>query len=165
MSDAPRFRKEDVEVILAGNEYGPAIGALADANDFDPFEDQKVDWSEVYPSWLVALYESKVIGAIQTSPTKPVGRVELLFLWPELPKKLKAVAVRRLLHSAYAILQAQGLQGAIGVVPFELVGYKRVLERHFGAVEMDDGWSMLVRFSDERTKQQEQGQAPGSPSD
>ena len=140
----PRIRRDtDIEIVLAGDEYGETIGELARANGFDMWE---IDWSHVHPNWLVGLFDNKVIGAIQVSPSKPIGRIELLFMWPGLPLRVHAMGVKRLLWSACGILNAQGLQGAIGVVPYELAGYKKTLETTFNAVEINEGHLMLVRF-------------------
>ena len=65
------------------------------------------------------------------------------------------MGVKRLLLAACSILNAQGLQGAIGVIPYELAGYKKTLENHFNAVDINEGHLMLVRFGDGRSQEQE----------
>ena len=62
----------DVEVRLAEDADGPAIGRLVVAAGFAV---ATLDWMRVHPWWLVAEREGRVAGCIQTCPALPIGRL------------------------------------------------------------------------------------------
>ena len=120
-----------MNVRIATNDDGPRIGELVKTNGFDLGE---MDWSDVEPWWLVAENGEGVVAAIQVTPTKPVGRMEMLAVDRDLSDMDRGRAISGLLDQAQAVLMVRGTQFVVGMVPFELRGYKRVLKRRGGRV-------------------------------
>lgn len=69
-----------------------------------------LDWSQVYPYWLIGELDGIAHGTIMVSPGKPFGRVECLCVNPALPKKHKALLSRDLGYAGIACCRAQGSQ-------------------------------------------------------
>ena len=42
-----------------------------------------LDWSEIYPSWLVAEHKGMIIGCVQVLPGKPLGHIGFLAVVPK----------------------------------------------------------------------------------
>ena len=51
-----------------------------------------MDWSEVYPFWLVA-EDEKIVGALQIILAKPIGWLEMLVLDTDYPQMLNFFTV------------------------------------------------------------------------
>ena len=79
-----------------------------------------------------------MIGAIQIILARPIGWLEMLCLQPDLSHRDQAMAVKALVERGLLALTAFGAQVAMGSVPFELKGYKRILKRR-GAVVTSSG--------------------------
>lgn len=90
------------------------------------------DWAGIYPYWLVAEHEDRVIGAVQIMHGRPVGRLEFLGLDPTLSHRRRAEAVYRLAHAGIATLRENGSVRVSTCVSFEDKAYKKILKRHFG---------------------------------
>lgn len=120
----------DVEVRLAKDADGPAIGRLVVAAGFAV---ATLDWSKVYPYWLVAERDGRVAGCIQVCMGLPIARLELMATDPELSKRMRARVVKSLLIHGLAMLKQQGAEIAAGVVPGELKDYQKIL-LHRGAI-------------------------------
>ena len=127
---------------LATDKDGPRIGELVQQNGFQVSE---LDWSEVAPWWLVSVEEQKITGAIQICPGKPTGRLEMLSVDPGLDPMPKARTVKELVEQGSATLAMGGSQIAIGVIPFEMKSYKRLLKRR-GTVVISSGNVMAKRL-------------------
>lgn len=105
--------RDMVEIRLATNEAGPKIAEVLKANGIVL---EHADWSKVCPHWLIACVDQHVIGCAQVIPGLPVGYVEFLFVHPEAPFKLKAIAVRKLMAVSISTLYHAGCQYVGGVV-------------------------------------------------
>ena len=120
----------DVEVRLAEDVDGPAIGRLVVQAGFAV---ATLDWSKVYPYWLVADREDRVVGCIQVCMGLPIARLELMATDPELSNRARARVVKALLIHGLAMLKREGAEIAAGVVPGKLKGYQKIL-LHRGAI-------------------------------
>ena len=127
---------------MATNADGPTIGRLAQENGFDV---EGLDWSDIEPYWLVAENGHGVVGAIQVAPGKPCGRLEMLAIDPKLEGFERGRVVKALLDQGYATLAVGGAQFALGLIPFELKSYKRVLKKR-AAVVVASGNLMAKRL-------------------
>lgn len=127
--EAPRTRaqaiRDMVEIRLAVNEAGPAIALVLKENGI---ELEGADWSKVYPAWLIATVDEHVIGCCQVLPSRPVGYLEFLLVRPDVPFKLKAIAIRKLLIQGFATLHINGCQYVGGVVSDSNEKFANVLE-------------------------------------
>lgn len=141
---ADRLRSADeITVSIAVDEEGEEIGRLARANNFE-FDGWDIDWSSVFPSWLVAKWNGEIVGALQVLPGRPIGRMEFMSIDPDQPLRVRAIAVRKLLNAGLFTLNHHGCEGAAGTIPYDLVGYKEVLE-NMGGMSINEGWIMLGR--------------------
>ncbi len=133
-----------MKVRLASDEDGPRIGELARASGFGV---EGIDWSRVHPFWLVATPPrgERVIGAIQIITAQPIGWLEMLSLDPDLSHREKAMAVKALVERGLIALKVFGAQIAMGVVPSEMAGYERILEKR-GAVDTGSGHTWAKRL-------------------
>lgn len=104
--------RDKVDIDLAQNDEGEDIAAVLKANGIE----LEVDWSGVFPHWLVATVEGRVVGCCQVLISKPFGFMEFLFVHPETPFKLRAIALRKLLLGGLACLQRAGCQYVGGAV-------------------------------------------------
>ena len=59
-----------IEIGLASNEDGDGIHRLVLTSGF---EIPGLDWHDIYPHWLVAEIEGKIVGCLQVCLGKPIG--------------------------------------------------------------------------------------------
>ena len=71
----------NITVRLASNYEGDLIRELVYQNGFDL---DWIDWNDIYPFWLVALMEENIVGCIQVCLSRPIGRIELLSINPDI---------------------------------------------------------------------------------
>lgn len=121
-----------MKIRMAQDDDGETIRELVTGAGFS-IDD--LDWSRVYPYWLVAESFDKssggagVIGCIQVCIGLPVGRLEMLGVARVLSDSQRAKAVKALLLYGAATLQQAGAGLAMGVIPFELRAYTKILTR------------------------------------
>ncbi len=132
---------EDLSVRMATNEDGAVISALVASTGF---EEDYIDWTVIYPYWLVAEHEGKIVGTVQICPSRPIGRLEFLVTVPDLSHRLKAITVKRLLVTGVETLKLNGAQLVSGVVSFEMKSFKKMLKRR-GAITALSGNLMVWR--------------------
>lgn len=131
--------RTNVIIRLAENNEGNILKSFAATNGFDRVD---MNWLDIYPYWLVAEYENKIIGTVQVCPSKPIGRLEMLYVKPEIQHSLRRIAVSMLLISGVETLKGYGCQVISGFVPFTMKAYKQFLKRR-GAVSAGPGNLML----------------------
>jgi len=123
--ESPDLFDGPIAIRLAQNDDGRVLGNLVSRNGFY-FEDFDIDWSRIYPYWLVAEVNGMIVGALQVCPGAPLGRLELLCTEPRLRKRQKAKVVRGLVDAGQATLLAAGSQLASGVIPHKMKSYKEI---------------------------------------
>ena len=124
-----------MKIRIAQNEDGPRIGELA---AFSGFAIEGIDWSRVYPFWLVAERDKIIIGALQIILSCPIGWLEMLSVDPELSHIQRAKTTKALVNGGLLSLKRFGAQVAMWSVPFELKSYKKILKKR-GAVVTSSG--------------------------
>ncbi len=134
--------KSDITIRLATSEDGAAIERLVRQGGF-PIDG--LDWSQVYPHWLVSENGAGINGCIQVCATLPIGRLEMLGIDDSLSHRVKAVVFRNLVIYGLTCLQASGCQALWSLVPFEMKGFKKMLKRR-GAVVITNGNVLLKRL-------------------
>jgi hypothetical protein len=98
---------------------GPAIQWLFTGT---PVAD--LDWDQpLDSSWVVAVHPEQpdYYGAISIVASRPIGRLEMLRLAKDLPKRLKAVVVRDLINYALHVCKQLGAQAVTGASESDLV--------------------------------------------
>ena len=61
-----------------------------------------VDFSTVFPHWLIACDGDDVIGCLQVMPSKPIAYCEMLCVTEKASFKLRAIAIRKLILQGIA---------------------------------------------------------------
>ena len=121
----------EIEVRLASNEDGDDIHGLLHSSGVLI---EGLDWSDIYPHWLVAEIARKIVGCFQVVLGKPIGFIEFLATDKSLSHRERANVVKVLFDQALAALTAYGAQMVSGTIPFEMKAYKRVVKRRGGVV-------------------------------
>ena len=126
---------------LATDEEGQAIKALM--SQFHAVEDW-VDFSRVAPFWIVAEMDGKIVGCIQTLPSRPFGSLENLHILESLRKRERKKIAVQLLLDGCAVLRYHGASAATGFVPDLLIEYRDMLMKR-GTRIWDRGAVMMRR--------------------
>lgn len=134
--------KNDITIRIAQSKDGNAIERLVRQGGF-PIDD--LDWSQVYPHWLVSENGAGVNGCIQVCPATPVGRLEMLGIDESLSHRERAITFKNLVTYGLATLQKGGCQAVWFMVPFDMKGFKKVLKRR-GAKVITNGNILLKRL-------------------
>jgi hypothetical protein len=132
-----------VTVRLAKNADGPRIGELLAASGFKS-DGWDIDWSDIEPWWLVAEIDGVVEGAVQVCLAKPIARVEMLGINPELSYRDRSLVASKLDKQWQANVKISGASGLAGTVAYELDGFLRVASRR-GYVNVAEGCVMMKR--------------------
>jgi L-amino acid N-acyltransferase YncA len=126
---------------LARPEEGPAIGERLKAWGGPAWE--WLDWSDVYPFWLVAEQDGDVIGFVNVAVSKPFARVDHVYLAPSLPRKRKGLA-KTLAYAALAYCKVQGAQAVISAIDRDDVQWLQIAKKR-GWVTIGEGYSVIKR--------------------
>ncbi len=126
-----------VSIRLASNEDADRIKELV-APKID------LDWTDIYPYWLVAETD-KIVGCINLCLSKPIGVLDQLAVDSSLNSHTRSRVVRALILQGLSTLKAAGASAAVSMVPFELKPFKRVLKKHFGSVVVNQGNIIFTR--------------------
>ena len=130
--------------LAAGPEDGAELGHLAALGGFFTagFD---LDWSDVFPHWIIAEVEGDIAGAIQVCPGKPIARLEWLLIHPRYRHRMRAQIAKALWYAGLGTLKRAGAQMASSLIEFDDPGTKAVLE-HRAAVEIGQGRIMIKRL-------------------
>lgn len=120
-----------INVRLARNEDGDTIHDLLHA---DGLNLEGLDWSDIYPHWLVVGPRGELVGCLQVLLGKPVGFIEFMATAKSLSHRDRAGVVQALYDQGYASLKTYGAQMIAGTIPFEMKAWKRVVKRRGGVV-------------------------------
>ena len=140
------MRQSDVTVRMAKNqEDGPHVEAIMAKLDFFQWDDFKIDWSDIEPNWLVAEVDDEFVGCIQVAPARPIGRIEILCVDPDLPQKATYLVAKALIDQAVGTVKMYGAQAVSSMIPYRYADYLHgALNRDW--VEIDDGAMVLRRL-------------------
>lgn len=105
--------RDRVVIRLALNETGPQIAEILKENGVDM---PGIDWSRVFPHWLIATVDDDVIGCLQVMPAKPFGHLEFLFTRKSAGYKYRAIALRKLGEQGVLTLKVAGCSYVMGYV-------------------------------------------------
>lgn len=75
-----------------------------------------LDWSEVYPFWLIGELNGVPSGIIMAMPGKPFGRVDFLYTLPTLSNRDKATLSRDLCYAAHDACRTFGSSAMVSVI-------------------------------------------------
>ena len=105
--------REKVKIRLALDETGPLIAEVLKENGI---ELPGMDWSKVFPHWLLATCDDDVIGVLQVMPSKPIAWCEFLYVKPSVGFKLRAIAIRKLIAAGMTTCYHAGASYVAGMV-------------------------------------------------
>ena len=135
--------RDRVDIRLATDEAGPLIAAILKENGI---ELPGVDWSKVFPHWLIACDGGDVIGCVQVMPAVPVAWCEFLLVKKSVPFKLKAISVRKLIQQAMATAFHAGSQLLAATVRTDNKAFLGVLE-HMNCTAVGDVKLIVKRLT------------------
>ncbi|MFN3078146.1 MAG: hypothetical protein ABT940_15010, partial [Alphaproteobacteria bacterium] len=72
-----------------------------------------MDWSHIYPYWLIGEINGIPKGTIMVNPGSPIGRMEFLCLDQTLSQQEKAILCRELSYAGIASCQQMGSQAVV----------------------------------------------------
>lgn len=127
---------------LATDDDGPRIQALVEAAGFAI---ANVEWTRLYPHWIVAQNGTGVKGCLQVCPGRPIGRLEMLAVDEEATPVERARVVYALLNQGCDTLAEYGSQLSMGSIPFRFKAYKKCLKKR-GCVVVNQGNLMAKRL-------------------
>lgn len=127
-----------MKIRIATDDDAPRIRELV-----NPHID--MNWSAVYPYWLVCEREG-IVGCINVCMSKPIGVLDQLGVDPELGPHARAKVVRELIMQGQATLRKAGAEASISLIPFSQRSYKRALKKHFGAEVVGQGNIVMARL-------------------
>lgn len=118
--------REKVKIRLALDETGPLIAEVLKENGI---ELPGMDWSKVFPHWLLATCDDDVIGVLQVMPSKPIAYCEMLCVRPKVSFKLRAIAIRKLIQQGIATAYHGGASYVACNVDFGNDKFENVVEK------------------------------------
>jgi hypothetical protein len=141
---SPRFYAEaGITVRIATDQDGPDIARLAKLSSFE-FEGMEIDWSDIFPHWILAEHEGRAVGAVQVCPGRPVGRMDLLFLDPQLRNAQRGIATKFLTMAGQEVCRRAGAQIVMSVIAHDMPGFKKVAKKR-GWRTINSGVLMVKR--------------------
>jgi len=136
--------RERVQIRLATDEAGPLIAEVLRENNI---EIPGTDWSKVFPHWLIATVDDSVIGCMMVMPGKPFGHGGFLCVRPSAGFKMRAIAIRKLVHQAVATCHYYGSSYVIGMVDGRNQKFYDVLTK-MGFTAISPHMAMMKRIKD-----------------
>lgn len=124
-------------VRMATNEEGEIIRHILE--QADEFNIPGLDWSRVWPNWLVAEHKGIIVGCIQVLPGRPLGYIGSLAV---LPAYQRLGIAAYLAWGAERVLSNSGVSGSIFVSKNE--NLIRGLKKH-GAYGDDQSYSLMFK--------------------
>lgn len=88
-----------------------------------------LDWSSVYPYWLLGLYAGVPVGTIMVSPGKPFGRTDFLYVTRALPKRVRALLLRDLSYAGVEACRRAGSTGVLSTIADDDSAWLRIALR------------------------------------
>ena len=138
------MRHCDIQIRLAKNSDGDAVAELMRKCGFFQWDNWSIDWSDLEPNWIVAEHDGVILGCIQVIPAKPIGRMEVLTIDPDLGHKTRGAVVKKLTDHAVATNWMYGAQVVSSMIPYSLESYFKVaLNREW--ISLDEGHIVMRR--------------------
>lgn len=132
----------DYQIRPAFDFEGPAIQEL-----YRGTEVAGLDWdAPLDASWVLAAHPLKpeYYGVLSLVASKPIGRLEMLRMYRDIPRRLKACIVRDMIHYSLLVLKQYGCQAVTASA--ETPSFGKVIERHFGGQPVAAFTGYLKRF-------------------
>lgn len=131
-----------VTIRLAQPHEGPVIESMMRTYGGPTWD--WLDWSTVYPYWLIGEVEAQPRGCVMVNPGQPFGRVEFLAVDPQLPQASKAILCRDLCYAGVASCQQMGSQAVLSNIDTGDGTWRQIAEKR-GWVVTGEGSYMMKR--------------------
>jgi hypothetical protein len=102
-------------------------------------------WDRINPFWLVAELDGRIVAALQTCPSRPVGRLEMLSLDRNLTVRQHAAVFKALVLAGMGLIKGHGAEQVQIFVPEDLTEYRTFLEGR-DAVVVDTGFMLAKQL-------------------
>jgi len=117
------------EIRMAKNDEGDIVADLVlRGTGFGNFANWEINWNDIEPYWLIAHEDDKPVGVIQYCPGKPIARIEMMGIDPDLDKKRKSVLTLMLTNYASMMARLAGSQGVSAIIGHNLPGFQEAAE-------------------------------------
>lgn len=116
-----------ITVRLATPDEGPLVQALYEQGGGPSYP--WLDWSEVYPFWLIGEIDGSPSGVVMAMPGKPFGRVDFLYLLPTLSHAEKACLARDLCYAAHDACRTFGSSAMISMIATQDTSWRQIATR------------------------------------
>jgi len=118
----------DAKVRLAQNSESEIVAALVEPHF--QMGGWELDFSAIFPYWLVAEIAGEVVGAVNIRISIPLSSIEMLVVKDELDGDERREVVPMLIDAAMTICAAHGASGASTMVSDENAGFLKSLEQN-----------------------------------
>ena len=135
-----------VTVRMAKNDDGPDVEALIEKLGWFEWSNWKIDWNDLEPNWLVAEHAGRFVGCIQVCPARPIGRIEILCVDPELRLIMRYLVTRELTNHAVGVVKMYGAQAVCSTIPWRYGDYLHGAQNR-GWEAIDNGSMIMKRLS------------------
>ena len=123
--------RKAIDVRLAQNKDGDDIHGLVSSSGQ---EISGLDWSDIYPYWLVVEMDGRIVGCLQVCAGKPMGRLDWLAYDQGLSHQSRARVIKIMVDQGFLVLKLHGAQIVACMVDFEDKAFKRILKKRGGVV-------------------------------
>ena len=137
--------RDKVKLRLALDETGPLIAEILKENGIDL---PGMDWSKVFPHWLIATVDDDVIGCLQVMPSKPIAYCEMLCVTEKVSFKLRAIAIRKLIQQGVATAYHGGASYLGFNIDFGNDKFTKVITKMINAQMMCGRFLFMKRLRD-----------------
>lgn len=131
-----------ITVRLATPQEGPLVQHLVAASGGPAWD--WLDWSQVYPYWLIGEVNGIPQGTIMVCPGRPFGRMDYLAIAPGVPLRHRAQLCRDLSYAGIATCSRLGAQVVVSNIDMTDQVWKRIAEKR-GWVATGEGTYMMKR--------------------
>jgi len=139
--------RPEIIIRMAKNDDGDAVAALMKKADFFQWDEWEIDWHDLEPNWLAAEIDGELVGVIQVVPARPIGRVEVLTIDPDLSTIRKYRIMKALTQHAMAVVKMYGAQAVSGIIPYRYKDYLHGSQKRGWWEEIDSGAIVMGRLA------------------
>ena len=134
--------RDRVTIRMAKSDEGPLVASIYDRCGGCPAP--WIDWSDIFPFWLVGEVDGTPSGIIMASPGKPFGRVDFLYTLPTLTMRQRAILSRDLGFAGAESCRLLGSSAVLSTISAQEQSWKRVAQRR-GWQPICDGTFLVKR--------------------
>lgn len=131
-----------ITIRVAQAHEGPLVKSLYD--ECGGAHSDYLDWSQVFPYWLIGEVDGTPSGIVMAGPGMPFGRVDFLYTLPTLSKTCKAILSRDLGFAAAETCRRLGSSAVVSTIRADEPSWKKITQKR-GWLPLCDG-TFLLKF-------------------